>query len=149
MKKKIIISGIIIGLCVLLFALAPLGILIGIVPMGTGDDDRIHRYSQDLMACDVIQLKSKYPRSFVEKKYGPECIWSIADDSHGSMWGGNMVLRVNGGDVKIWKMHVCGGIETQYMPYESECKRNNVAPSANGFIEFINKNYFIDGKSTD
>jgi hypothetical protein len=111
------------------------------MPMGKGDDERIARYSGYLTTKSGSEIRNKVGSAYVEIPLPDGIVRCIADDSHSSMWGGNVVVLCPDGNIKAWKRHVCGNgnLHADLSMYEHKCKESKAEMSWRGFVNYLDE----------
>jgi len=111
------------------------------MPMGKGDDERIKRFTGYLSSMSASEIRSKVGSAYVEIPIPDGTLKCIADDSHSSMWGGNMVILCPDRSIKSWKRHVCGNgnLHADLSMYEHKSKESKTELSWIGFVKFLDE----------
>jgi len=112
-------------------------------PMGNGNASRCDRYENDLLSLSNTALREKYKHRYAEIPFTNgdqvEITSAICDDSHSSMWGGNMVVKFPDQTTFVYMGHVCGNgylgmYSSQFM---AACDKSSQAPTAHDFKQFL------------
>jgi hypothetical protein len=78
-------------------------------PLGTGSTKDAELWRSRFESIpDPETAKARYPEVDVMRYSNGEWIFGFCTDSHSSMWGGTIVVKDSGGQIRAFFGHVCG-----------------------------------------
>jgi hypothetical protein len=121
-------------------------VLISPIVMGSGSEGHCKNLKSDLMHYSVIDLKAKYGNSLNIITCEDGSVIGLCEDSHSSVFGGNMAVRISETEVVTYMGHVCGPrfLEVWFSEFSSGLKRESKPILLDDFKSFI-KNKVSNG----